>query len=69
VGTGFRKRSCSNKTLERDSDSTKNHSAPEHDPEKWEPVFDSDHAQAKIPGRHPIASNDGVERRDLKFTI
>ena len=27
VGTGFRKRSCSNKKLERCGDSTKNHSA------------------------------------------
>jgi hypothetical protein len=27
VGTGFRKRSCSNKQIERDDDSKKNHRA------------------------------------------
>jgi hypothetical protein len=27
VGTGFRKRSCSNKAVERDDDSKKNHPA------------------------------------------
>jgi hypothetical protein len=44
VGTGFRKRSCSDNKLERDDDSKKSHPAPEHDPEKWVPVFGKDHA-------------------------
>jgi hypothetical protein len=32
VGTGFPKRSCSEKD-------------PEHDPQKWKPTFQKDHAQ------------------------
>jgi hypothetical protein len=46
--TGFRKRSCSDNKLERDDDSRKNHPAPEHDPEKWVPVFGKDHAPTKL---------------------
>src|ERR1700722_4520045 len=43
-GTGFPKRSCSNKKLERDADRTTTHPALEHDPEERKPVFGKDHA-------------------------
>ncbi|WP_322418229.1 hypothetical protein [Mesorhizobium huakuii] len=36
--------------------------AAKHDPEKWEPVFRSDHAQAKIPGAGFNEVENGFQR-------